>query len=179
VTTRRRQRGFNVIEIVVTLVIIALVTTFGLPMYSLWLQNSQLRASAESIMAGLQHARSEAVRLNDTQGVRFALGADNAWSVYRVADPGTPLQQGGGTDLAKNALVTPDPAITEVTFTPLGQTNPVVTLNINVTHVDTSQKCIADGGEIRCLRVQVRPGGIVRLCDTNPAIPAGDPRRCL
>ena len=174
---RSQQRGMNLIEIVVALVIVAVLTTLGMPVYSTWLQNSQLRASAESIMAGLQHARSEAVRTNDSQGVRLSLVAGNAWEVKRVSD-GTIVQQGGGVDLAKNAMVTPDAAITDVTFTPLGTTSPAVTLNIDVTHVDSSLKCVADGGDIRCLRVQVRAGGMVRLCDPSVQT-AGDTRRCL
>lgn len=175
---RRRQRGFNIIEIVVTMLIVAVLATFAMPMYSVWLQNSQMRASAESIMAGLNQARSEAVRGNNAAGVRFALVTGNAWRVEQVSD-GAVLQQGGGLDLAKNAVVTPNPVVTEVVFTPLGQTNPAVTVDIDVTHADPAQKCIANGGEIRCLRVQVRSGGLIRLCDTNPAIPVGDPRRCL
>jgi type IV fimbrial biogenesis protein FimT len=177
VTARRAQRGFNIVELMVTVAIIALLFTFGMPTFSTWMQNSQLRASAESMMAGLQHARSEAVRLNESQGVRFSLVAGNAWEAKRVSD-GSLIQQGGGMDLAKNALVTPDGAITDVTFNPLGMTSPAISLNIDVTHVDTSMKCVADGGEIRCLRVQVRPGGMVRLCDPSVQT-AGDPRRCL
>jgi type IV fimbrial biogenesis protein FimT len=175
----RRQRGFNLIEIAVVLALIAAVMLLAMPMYSNWLQNSQLRASAESIMAGLNQARSEAVRGNTTTGVRFSLTAGNAWNVTRVSD-GVQILEGGGLDLAKNAVVTPNPAgVTDVTFSPLGQTNPAVTVDIDVTHADAARKCVVDGGEMRCLRVQVRSGGLIRLCDTNPSIPAGDPRRCL
>ncbi len=175
---RSLQRGFNIIEIVVAFVIIALLATLGMPVYTTWLQNSQLRASADSIMAGLQQARTEAVRSNMTAGVRFSLTAGNAWVVVQNSDA-TELQHGGGLDLAKNAVVTATPAgITDVVFTPLGQTNPVVTLNIDVTHTDAALKCIADGGEMRCLRVQIRPGGLVRMCDPSVAA-AGDPRTCL
>lgn len=174
---RGRQRGFNIMEIVVTFVIIAVLSVLAMPVYSTWMQNSQLRASAESIMAGLQHARSEAVRSNSTAGVRFELMSGNAWRVQQVSD-GTVLQQGGGLDLAKNAVVTPDVAISEVIFTPLGQTNPAMTVNINVTHLDTNLKCRVDGGDMRCLRVQVRSGGMVRMCDPSVTT-VGDPRTCL
>lgn len=175
---RSLQRGFNIMEIVVAFVIIALLTTLGMPVYTTWLQNSQLRASADAIVAGLQQARTEAVRSNNTAGVRFSLTGGNAWAVVQNSDL-TELQKGGGLDLAKNAVVTADPAgITDVVFTPLGQTNPAVTLNIDVTHADAALKCIADGGEMRCLRVQIRPGGLVRMCDPSVAV-AGDPRTCL
>ena len=177
----RAHRGFSVIELMVTVALVALLMVIGMPMYGTWLQNSQLRASAESIMAGLQFARSEAVRRNDTQGVQLAL-AGNAWSVYAVADTATILRQGGGADLAANAVVTPNPADkTNVTFTSLGLTqDPVtklaITVDIDVTHA--SRQCIADGGDMRCLRVQVRSGGLVRVCDPSVAT-AGDPRQCL
>jgi type IV fimbrial biogenesis protein FimT len=173
----RPQGGFSVIELMIAIALIALLTMFSMPMYRAWLQNSQLRASAESIAAGLQQARSEAVRLNDSQGVRFRLDG-NAWFVERVANNEV-FQQGGGGDLAKNAVVTPDPAgVTQVVFNPLGQSS-VAALNIDVTHADTASfKCIIDGGEARCLRVQVRAGGLVRLCDTSVTT-AGDPRQCL
>jgi type IV fimbrial biogenesis protein FimT len=174
----RTQTGFTVIELMIAIALVALLTLFSMPMYRTWLQNSQLRASAESIAAGLQQARSEAVRLNDAQGVRFRLDG-NEWFVERVSDNSV-AQQGGGGDLAKNAVVTPTPAgVTQVVFNPLGQTNLVAPLDIDVTHADTASfKCIADGGEARCLRVQVRAGGLVRLCDTSVTT-AGDPRQCL
>jgi len=175
VSPRSLQRGFSIIELMVAVAIIAVLMTFGMPVYSTWMQNSQLRASAESIMAGLNHARSEAVRANNAAGVRFSLTAGNAWSVAEVST-GTVLQQGGGLDLAKNAVVTSDGA-TDIVFTPLGQTNPAVTLNIDVTHLDPAQACVPSG-KIRCLRVQVRSGGLVRMCDPSIGA-AGDPRTCL
>ena len=92
-TPRRAQGGFNLIEIVVTIVILALLAVFGMPMYSAWLQNSQLRASAESMIAGLQHARSEAIRLNDTPGVRFSLTPATNGASLRVSD--TPRSSSG------------------------------------------------------------------------------------
>lgn len=175
---RSPQRGFNIIEIMVAFVIVALLATLSMPVYTTWLQNSQLRASADSIMAGLQQARTEAVRSNNTAGVSFSLTAGNTWAVVQNSDL-TELQKGGGLDLAKNAVVTATPAgITDVIFTPLGQINPVVTLNIDVTHANPALQCIADGGEMRCLRVQVRPGGLVRMCDPSVVV-AGDPRTCL
>jgi type IV fimbrial biogenesis protein FimT len=184
VKAARTHRGFSVIELMVTVAIIALLMVFGMPMYGTWLQNSQLRASAESIMAGLQFARSEAVRRNDTQGVQLSL-TGNAWSVSAVADLADPtkvLRQGGGPDLAANAVVAPNPADkTNVTFTSLGMTqDPVtklaITVDIDVTHAN--RQCIAAGGDIRCLRVQVRSGGLVRVCDPSVAT-AGDPRQCI
>lgn len=176
-STRRFQRGLNIIEMMIAIAIISMLLVFAVPMYRVWLQNSQLRASAESIMSALQFARTEAVRLNEPQGVSFAL-AGNDWTVARVSDASI-LRQGAGADLATNASVAADPAAnTTVVFTALGRTNPAVNVNFNISHVNSADKCVADGGDIRCLRVQVRRGGLVRLCDPSVAT-AGDPRLCL
>jgi len=183
VNARHAQRGFNIIELMVAIALLVFLTMFALPMFRLWMQNSQLRASAESIMGALQFARSEAVRLNESQGVQFAL-AGNDWQVLRVSNAEL-LRQGLGVDLAPKAAVAADPAPnTTVTFTALGRAldaaNPLVALsvNFNVKHADTGEKCIADGGDMRCLRVQVRTGGLVRLCDPS-VMTVGDPRVCL
>ena len=178
---RRAQRGLNIIELMVAVALLVLLTMFALPMYRLWMQNSQLRASAESIMSALQFARAEAVRLNESQGVRFVL-AGNDWQVLRVSNAEL-LRQGLGADLAPKAALVADPAPnTMVTFTALGRAvdaaNAPITANFNVNHADTGEKCILDGGDMRCLRVQVRSGGLVRLCDPSVTT-AGDPRLCL
>ena len=172
---RHAQRGFNIIELMVAIALLVFLTMFALPMFRLWMQNSQLRASAESIMGALQFARSEAVRLNESQGVQFAL-AGNDWQVLRVSNAEL-LRQGLGVDLAPKAAVAANPAPnTTVTFTALGRAVDIA--NFNVNHADTAEKCILDGGDMRCLRVQVRMGGLVRLCDPS-VVTVGDPRLCL
>lgn len=67
----KRAYGFTLIEMMVTLAVMALLLMMGLPSMSTWLQNTQLRASAESIQAGLQLARAESLRRNAP--VRFQL----------------------------------------------------------------------------------------------------------
>ena len=59
------------IEIAITLVILALLIALAAPSFQTWLLNTQIRNSAESMSAGLQRARSEAVRRN--QSVQFTL----------------------------------------------------------------------------------------------------------
>jgi type IV fimbrial biogenesis protein FimT len=183
VTALRTQRGFNVIELLVVTAVIGILTMLSMPMYRSWLQNSQLRASAEGIAAGLNQARSDAVRLNATAGVRFVM-TGNSWSVEQVSD-GTVLQQGGGSDQTQNAVVAAVPgANSTITFGPLGQVMPAGTIvDFSVTHAlaagtETAMKCVADGGEMRCLNVQVRGGGLVRMCDPHVTT-VGDPRKCL
>jgi len=59
-----RNRGFSLIELMVTITIVVLLILMALPSYSQWLTNTRIRNAAESIHNGLQFARNEAVQRN-------------------------------------------------------------------------------------------------------------------
>lgn len=65
------KNGFTLVELMVTLVVLGVMLAFGLPTFSTWTQNAQIRTSALAIQSGLNLARSEAIRRN-TQ-IRFQL----------------------------------------------------------------------------------------------------------
>jgi len=64
-------KGFSLIELMVGLVVMAILLSVGVPAFSKWTLNTQIRTATESIQAGLQLARAEAVRRNIP--VRFQL----------------------------------------------------------------------------------------------------------
>lgn len=53
-----------------------------------------------------------------------------------------------------------------------------VDVSINVSNPNAGT-CAADGGKIRCLRVQVTPGGQIRMCDPKFAASDKDPQGCF
>lgn len=69
-----RQAGFNIIEIMISLVVLGVLIALGAPGFAEFLQNQQIRAAAESTLNGLQVARAEAVRSNGP--VRFQFVSD-------------------------------------------------------------------------------------------------------
>ena len=71
---RSSQRGLNIIEIMISLVVLGVLIGLGAPGFVEWLQNQQIRAAAEATLNGLQVARGEAVRSNTP--VRFQLVSD-------------------------------------------------------------------------------------------------------
>ncbi len=61
---RNAQRGISLIEIAIGLAILGIGIAWAIPSYSVWTQNLQIRNMAESIVAGLKIARSEALARN-------------------------------------------------------------------------------------------------------------------
>ena len=73
-TVRTPQRGFTIIEVMISLAVLGVLLALGVPGFVEWLQNQQIRAAAEATLNGLQVARGEAVRRNTP--VRFQLVSD-------------------------------------------------------------------------------------------------------
>lgn len=184
---QRRQRGFTLLEVMIVLTIIGIALTFGLPSMSAWLQSNQIRNAAESVQNGLQVAKAEAVRRNVS--VNFTLsslagtGAPD-WTVTcatPAADcPGagmteTEIQKYSAQEGAPAARVAAPQAT--IAFSGMGRVTPLpaATITINVTNPNGGA-CAADAGPMRCLRIQVSPGGQIKMCD--PALPSTNARGC-
>lgn len=59
-----RHRGFTLVELMIAISIVAVMMLLGLPSLSALLQNSKLGSTAQSLQAGIQLARAEAIKRN-------------------------------------------------------------------------------------------------------------------
>ena len=59
-----RTSGVTLIELTIGMAIISCLLLVGMPSFSSWIQDLQIRGAAESIQSGLLLARSEAIRRN-------------------------------------------------------------------------------------------------------------------
>ncbi len=97
------QRGITMMEIMVTLAIVAIVLAVGIPSLSTWVQNNQVKSTAQSLLTGLQLARGTAVSQN-TQA-QFTLTGTSAgsadWQVIAASSsvPGSFLASDGATTI--------------------------------------------------------------------------------
>ena len=87
-----RQRGFSMIEIAVTLTMIALLAAAALPSVGEWIRNVRVRNTAESLQLGLQQARTEALRRNQNVTFWLVAGSDN-----RLVDNSCALSSASGS----------------------------------------------------------------------------------
>src|SRR6267143_782966 len=115
---RNFQRGFTIIEVLITLAVLGVLLALGVPGFVEWLQNQQIRAASEATVNGLQVARGEAVRRNTP--VRFQLVSDLSSTCVLSSDsPATPVSVSwvvsladptGACDAVTDSGQTPSPA---------------------------------------------------------------------
>jgi len=190
------ERGATLIELLIGMVILGILIALGLPSFSTWLQNSQIRTSAESVQNGISLARAEAVRRNSTARFQFTDSLTNAcnlstsgtnWIVSlddpedlcatTPSDTVTPriIQARSGAEGSPNAVIAASQ--NSIIFNGLGRVTPTPAGNVTVDITNpTSGTCAASAGKMRCLRVVVSPGGQIRMCD--PAFASTDPQGC-
>lgn len=178
-----RATGFTLIELMTGIAIMAIVMALGMPSYKAWIQNMRLRNAAESILSGLQLARTEAVRRNTS--VQFVLGTGSSWTVgcpppVTAACPDLTIQSRATGDGSSAAVTVASAAGTTFAFNSLGRrTTPApaagASTAINV-DIDPS---VLSAAESRDLRVTVNVGGNIRMCDPNvPVTVPPDSRAC-
>ncbi len=189
----KRIKGFSLIEVMVALVIVSLLFALAATSYSGWMQNQQIRNAAESVLNGIQVARSEAVKGNVR--VRFVLCGlpSSSWEVLAAAPaaaaPAASLACGAGSNAAAGEIrvqersaqegsrlaqitVTPNGAAT-VTFGGAGRVEVNADGSARITQIDVSTPT----GD-RPLRITLGAAGNTRMCDPSPQLPATDPRHC-
>ena len=201
------QRGVSLIELMVGIAVFATLVMLGLPSFTTWLQNSQIRTAADAIQNGLQVARGEAVRRNTN--VRFQLTdtADNSCAIAAVdtnttatwvvsldnptgacatpawnEEPVAPtvkriLQVRPGTEGTRNAVVTANQ--TSLIFNGLGRVTPVpaATIRINVSN-PTGGACATIATPAPMRCLRLEVSTGGQVRLCDPAFAATDPQGC-
>lgn len=170
----KHVKGFTLVELMVTLVVLAILMFLALPSYTLWIQNTQIRTAAESILSGLTLARGEAARRNTA--VELKIDAGSGWTA-RISSTGEVIQSRVAEEGTSTATVTITPNSSDrVTFSGLGRltTNDDGSVPFTEIKVDSTRVPAADSRE---LCVVVNSTGMVRMCDPNVAAP--DTRACM
>jgi type IV fimbrial biogenesis protein FimT len=171
---RRRQRGVTIVELTVTVALAAILVGAAVPSYSAWQGNSRIRASADTIHAGLRLARAEAVTRNTS--VTFTLAANGNWTVgcatVTSTCPATIHSRPGAEVRGSMTLVmtqqnnqTVNDGAASVTFNSRGVPDAADT---SLRRIDLDVPAsIAASALSRDLRIVLNNFGQTRLCDPN------------
>jgi len=200
-SSARRVRGFTVVELAVTISILALILGMAVPSVADWIRSVRVRSSAEAIATGVNRARTEAIKRNqivtfwmvnspgvvgvlDASCVRTATSA--SW-VVSLDDPTSACAATPSTSSAPRIVTTkaagPEgDGLTVAGLDISGNTANAVSFNgygQPVAGVGGTPLATIDvtASGTRRLRIAISTGGDVRMCDRD--VPNTDPRRCL
>lgn len=201
---RRRQAGFTLVELAVTIAVFALILAMVAPSAGTWLDNNRIRNAADSLQTGLQTARAEAVRRNES--VSFWLVSlsnpnvlDNSCALSGSSGSWVVSLSNPANGCAKAPSTTAAPMI--VTARPIGDGGGLVSVSALQSDGSTAGTTVTFNGfgrvtntgdairridvsgpnaslNYRKLRIDVSGSGSVRLCDPQLASDSTDPRKC-
>jgi type IV fimbrial biogenesis protein FimT len=191
VRARARLRAFTLIELMVALAIVALLLLLGMPSFTTFLRNSEIRSTSETLVNGLRAASAEAANRNRKVTFELATATGSTWRFWVLEDDGVTkneIQKYAQEEAGPNSKITLTPAgPLTVTFNGLGR------VDIDPANPDNHIRLIdidsLVAGDARPLRIIVddpnppaagKPRGL-RLCDPDPALTAivpPDPRSC-
>jgi type IV fimbrial biogenesis protein FimT len=186
-------RGFTLIEMMVTVVLLAILMALAYPAMSEWVRNSRIRTVADALQNGLRLAQTEALRrsrqtvfsltadTNPADGLTAVANGAN-WSVNFVPlltgeENDTTFIEGGGlTGLAPDVRIT-GPAT--LCFNSLGRVVDNATPGTGVACTASAAAYnITIPNADRPMRVLVALGGQVRLCDPAKTLSGTHPDGC-
>ena len=167
------ERGFTLIEMLVTLSIVAILAAVAVPSFRMFILNIQIRTATEAINNGLQLARGEAVRRNAK--VKFKLGTGTGWTVGCVTPVITVgkecpeiIQERKAEEGSASATISVKPAgATMVTFNGLGRATENEDASNSITRIDvdvpTSDLAASQSHNLSILI----NGGSIFMCNPN------------
>jgi type IV fimbrial biogenesis protein FimT len=164
---RARARGVTLIELLITVAVLAVGLSLAAPTFRQQVANYRVRSAAESIVNGLNYARAEAVRRN--AAVSFTLDTGGpGWTVAQVS-PASTLQARSSGEVPGVTAASSTSSLA-LTFTPTGF---VDTSGTRLSQVNLSSSVASTDAR----RIDIFGAGLIRVCD--PGVTAsGDPRRC-
>jgi type IV fimbrial biogenesis protein FimT len=198
--SKRTSTGFTLLELVVTMVVAAILMVLGIPVFSKWIHDEEIRSTAEAMQNALRLAQTES--LNRNRQVVFALtnatpalGAVpsmNGSNWYAQVLPIVPSEaslpayiasaylQGGSVANSANGTTINGPSA--ICFNSLGRlANSTMTVNgtaYNCTTANSMTYIIDNPNGDRPLHVTVSLGGQVRMCDPAFTLSSNYPQGC-
>ena len=179
------------IEMFITLFVLAIVLAAGMPSTAHWVHRWQIRTSAESLRSALQKSRAEAIARNTK--INITLGDSSGLPQWRidcarvtvlcpnnlhaqVASAGSGIRWGAAKAAAAAnisvALVAGADLPATVEFQPLGNA-PRIVSGSDIARIDVIHPADSAAGR---LVVRTDGAGNVSICD--PALPGSDVRGC-
>ncbi|PKM43219.1 MAG: pilus assembly protein [Gammaproteobacteria bacterium HGW-Gammaproteobacteria-1] len=128
----KNVRGFTLVELIITLAVMAIALALAIPSFQTLFENNRTTTQANELVAAMNLARSEAIRIGASVSVEAAPGGfQNGWCVHVGAGCGTIDEL--RTFPAMNQITIDSLGETLITFDARGvKTLPVAQVNITL-----------------------------------------------
>ena len=169
-----KARGFTLIELCVTITILGVLLAMAAPSMTTMLSNSRIKSAKEQIFAGINSAKSEAIRNNTS--LRVVLTSTTLTSTRK--DTGAVLKTqkiSGASSVGIGAVSFFIDSLGRVSDTGEPEDPPIAAWSTDITPVGGSGSCSA---ELPCYRIQVLSGGLIKVCNPDQG-DVNDPSYCL
>jgi type IV fimbrial biogenesis protein FimT len=190
------QQGFSLIELVISITIVALLLLAAVPALQSWVADARVRTAAESFQNAVRLAQGEAVKRSRTAVVMLtdstpsvdATPAANGtrWVVRLLERSTTDDEEGslfvrGGGEASSGDVTVSSNSVSLICFNAFGQQTTLTKTASGVGAActaadDTAVSFSRSGG--RTLKVLVNLGGKVRLCDAEKTFSDTHPDGC-
>ncbi|MFV5385346.1 GspH/FimT family pseudopilin [Acinetobacter junii] len=131
----KKIKAFTLVELLVTIAVLAILAMMAAPSMSQILHNSKVNSSSGDVLNFLQQSRSEAIRLGSavtvcasSDGASCVTGNKTNWAVGIIAKSGSVTIQKLTFDNSAIAITAPD----SITFNSVGSTNNNYTIAISM-----------------------------------------------
>ena len=145
------RRGFSLIEAMVVLSILAFLVVAGVPAYTNYVANAQLREAANSIVSAGMVAQSEAIKIN---GIVRVYWAGQSLQVYKVIK---------NDEVLFKDFTIPDTVVMKSFSADYDSTGKLTPFGANVL-VMIAHRNVACSENVRCPLVNLETGGVITIC---------------
>lgn len=191
----RPDRGFTLVELLVTIAVIAILAALSVPSFSTMIGNAKVRSVTEGLQNGLRLAQGEAIRrsrqtafvLTNATPALSATPAINGTNWYAQMLPITASEavdatfyvQGGAFGNQTSGVTITGPAV--ICFNSVGRVVTNSATGLGVACAAPTPMVVFDvtrTGADRTLALQVSAAGKIRMCDRSRTLSATQPDGC-
>lgn len=183
----RARRGFTLVELMVTVALMALLLGLAAPSFGTWTRNAQVRTVSDALGNGVRLAQAEAVRRNrqmvffltNNTACTAAIASNNNGSFWSIRT--VPLLAGEASDVVQCGVLSDSAGGVALTgpqalcFNSGGRQvanaapgTSVAACALDPTGISTFN--VSAAGADRAMRITVSLGGQVRMCDPARAL---------